>query len=63
MVHETGQYQLDPGGEMPAIHIPVGQYHQLRSLQMGTVIFESKNGKYDPEADKNLLNKELQQIR
>ena len=56
--NETGCYQLVPGGDTPAIHIPKGQYHQLRSLQSGTVIFESKNGKYDPEADKNLLNKE-----
>lgn len=55
---ETGRYQLIPGGDTPAIHIPKGQYHQLRSLQTGTVIFESKNGKYDPEADRNLLNKE-----
>ena len=56
--NETGRYQLVPGGDTPAIHIPMGQYHQLRSLQTGTVIFESKNGRYDPEADKNLLNEE-----
>ena len=56
--NETEKYQLVPGGDTPVIHIPMGQYHQLRSLQTGTVIFESKNGKYDLEADKDFLNKE-----
>ena len=46
---ETARYQLIPGGDIPAIHVPKGQWHTLRSLQPGTVIFESKNGKYDPK--------------
>ena len=52
--NETGRFQLVLGDETPAIHIFKGQYHQLRSLQTGTVIFECKNGKNDPEVDKNL---------
>lgn len=49
---ETARYQLIPGGDIPAIHVPKGQWHTLRSLQPGTVIFECKNGKYDPKGMK-----------
>lgn len=35
---ETERY-LMPGNNTPAIHIPKGQNHQLRSLQSGTVVF------------------------
>lgn len=52
---ETGRYQLIPGSDTPAIHIPKGQYHQLRSLQSGTVIFESKNTRYTPEGTEEYL--------
>ncbi len=34
----------------------MGQYHTLRSLESGTVIIEFKNGKYDPEGDKEFMN-------
>lgn len=53
--NETERYQLISGGGTPAIHIPKGQYHQLRSLQSGTVIFESKNTKYTPEGTEEFL--------
>ena len=54
--NETARYQLVPGSDIPAIHIPKGQYHQLRSLQSGTVIFESKNTKYTPEGIEELFS-------
>ena len=46
---EAARYQLIPGGDIPAIHVLKGQWHTLRSLQSGTVIFECKTGKYDPK--------------
>lgn len=55
--NETGRYQLIPASDTPAIHIPKGQYHQLRSLQSGTVVFESKNKKYTPEGTEEYLRK------
>lgn len=45
---ETGRYPLVPGGEIPAMHVPIGQYHTCRSLETGTVILEFKNTKYNP---------------
>ena len=47
--NETACFQLIPGGESPAIHVLMGQYHTCRRLESGTVIIEFKNTKYDPE--------------
>ena len=37
---EISRIQLVPGSDLPAVHIPIGQYHQLRSLRSGTEIGE-----------------------
>lgn len=52
---ETGRWRLEPGGEIPAIHVPMGQYHTCQSLESGTVIIEFKNTKYNPETTEDLL--------
>ena len=46
--NETGRFLLVPGGTIPAVHVPIGQYHTCQSLESGTVIIEFKNTKYDP---------------
>lgn len=53
--NETGRWLLVPGGDTPAIHVPMGQYHTCRSLESGTVIIEFKNTKYDPETTEECL--------
>ena len=53
--NETGRWRLEPGGEIPAIHVPMGQYHTCQSLESGTVIIEFKNTKYDPETTEDIL--------
>ena len=35
---EISRIQLVTGSDLTAVHIPMGQYHQLRSLQSGTKI-------------------------
>lgn len=52
---ETGRWELVPGGDHPAIHVPMGQYHTCLSLESGTVIIEFKNTKYDPERTEECL--------
>ena len=52
---ETERWLLVPGGDQPAIHIPMGQYHTCRSLQTGTVIIEFKNKKYDSLLTEDIL--------
>lgn len=53
--NETGRCLLVPGSDTPAIHVPMGQYHTCRSLELGTVIIEFKNTKYDPETTEEFL--------
>ncbi len=65
--NETGSWLLVPGsagpGEcspqdaIPAIHVPMGQYHTCRSIESGTVIIEFKNTKYDPTWTEDLMHK------
>ena len=53
--NETSRFLLTPGGETPAIHVPIGQYHTCHSLESGTIIMEFKNTKYDPESTEDFL--------
>ena len=52
---EVARFLLIPGGDTPAIHVPIGQYHTCQSLESGTVIIEFKNTKYDPEGTEEFL--------
>ena len=52
---EIDSWVMVPGGDTPAIHVPMGQYHTCRSLESGTVIIEFKNTKYSPEGTEELL--------
>ena len=49
----TESIDMVPGGNV--INIPAGQWHSLRSLESGTVLFEAKNGKYEPLAGDEVL--------
>ena len=49
----TETIDMVPGDSV--INIPVGQWHSLRSLESGTVLFEAKNGKYEPLAGDEVL--------
>ena len=53
----TDSFPLIPGGDSPAIHVPMGQYHTCRSLQTGTVIIEFKNTRYNPETTEDYFDK------
>lgn len=55
--NEIGRWQLLPGGDIPAIHVPIGQYHTCQSLESGTVIIEFNNTKYDPVTTEDFLEK------
>lgn len=49
----TETIDMVPGGSV--INIPAGQWHSLRSLESGTILFEAKNGKYAPLAEDEVL--------
>ena len=44
----TESIELSPVGPVPALNIPLGQWHTVRSLESGTVILECKDGPYEP---------------
>ena len=37
------------------LNVPLGQWHNLRCLESMTVIFECKNGKWEPMGDEDIL--------
>ena len=55
---ETDRFLLVSGGDTPAVHVPMGQYHTCQSLESGTIIIEFKNTRYDSEKTEERLCKE-----
>lgn len=53
--NKTASYELAPNTAQVAMSVPVGQWHALESLQEGTVIFECKDGVYEPLNPKDIL--------
>lgn len=43
-----------PGGVM--LNVPAGQWHSLKSLDSGTVLFECKDGAWEPLAEYEVLS-------
>lgn len=46
---------LDANGEMRALSVPRGQWHNTESLVSGTVILECKDGSYAPLGAEDIL--------
>ena len=60
----TETVDMVPGGNV--LNVPIGQWHNLKSLESGTILLECKDGAYEPlgeedimrEANASLKNKE-----
>ena len=52
---ETNSFILDANGDARCINVNMGQWHSLICLESGTVLFESKNGEYEPLGDDDIL--------
>ncbi len=50
----TEEFVMEPKGDCPVVQIPAGQWHSLEVIESGTVIFEAKDGKYEPLSDENV---------
>ena len=48
-------FLLDPLEGQYGVHIPAGQWHSLEVLQSGSVIFEVKEGPYEPLGEGDVL--------
>ena len=51
--HLTDTFDMRPGGLV--VNVPAGQWHSLRSLESGTVLFECKDGPYEPMGEEDIL--------
>ena len=52
----TDEILLEAGGECPVLQLPAGQWHGVEVLESGTVIFEAKDGVYQPIAEEDILH-------
>ena len=53
--NKTASYELAPNSEQVGMSVPVGQWHALESLEEGSVIFECKDGAYQPLSAEDIL--------
>ena len=53
--NKTASYELAPNSAQVGMSVPVGQWHALESLEEGSVIFECKNGAYQPLSAEDIL--------
>ena len=53
--HCVETIELTPNGPNYLINIPKGQWHTIRSLESGIVIFSAKDGKWEPLGDEDIL--------
>ena len=51
----TDCFVLTPGGKTVGINVPIGQWHNSTALESDTVIFEAKDGKYEPLSETDIL--------
>ena len=55
--NETDRFLVAPNSELCGISVPQGQWHSLVCLESGTVIFEAKDGAWEPLAPEDIMEK------
>ena len=53
--NKTASYELAPNSAQVGMSVPVSQWHALESLEEGSVIFECKDGAYQPLLAEDIL--------
>ena len=53
--NKTVSYELAPNSAQVGMSVPIGQWHALESLEEGSVIFECKDGAYQPLSAEDIL--------
>ena len=51
----TEEVLMAAGGENPVVQVEKGRWHSLECLEPGTVLFESKDGTYEPLAEEDIM--------
>ncbi|MDE6513422.1 MAG: WbuC family cupin fold metalloprotein [Muribaculaceae bacterium] len=53
--NETERVMMQPGSDCCGVDIAAGRWHKIVSLEPGTVIFEAKDGPYEPTSPEDIL--------
>lgn len=53
----TDEFVMEPCGQYAIVQIEAGQWHSLEVLEEGTVIFEAKDGAYEPIKPEDIIQK------
>lgn len=56
--NKTASFELAPNSAQVGMSVPVGQWHALESLEEGSIIFECKDGAYQPLSVEDILEVE-----
>lgn len=51
----TERTMMEPATTCCGVNIPIGLWHKIVSLEPGTVIFEAKDGSYEPLSPEDIL--------
>lgn len=54
--NETERVLMKSGSDCCGVNIELGRWHKIVSLEPGTVIFEAKDGAYEPLTSEDILN-------
>lgn len=54
--NETESVVLDANGDVRCINVEKARWHSLECLESGSVLFESKDGKYEPLSNADILS-------
>lgn len=54
--NEAERVVMQPDTDCCGVNIEVGRWHKIVSLEPGTVIFEAKDGAYEPLSPDDILN-------
>jgi cupin fold WbuC family metalloprotein len=52
----TDTFIVAPGSDLVGLSVPMCQWHSLECLETGTVIFESKDGVFEPTRPEDVLS-------
>lgn len=53
--NETENIVLDANGDVRCINVEKGRWHSLECLESGSVLLESKDGRYEPLGEEEIL--------
>lgn len=53
--NETKSVVLDGDGELRCLNVEKGRWHSLECMALGSVLLESKNGKYEPLGPEDIM--------